>query len=294
MLDKISWPLLLALACGSASAARAPDMGKLSATGGVIQVEGAGGGGLVPWALISGYGSRDSWGANVHATAVRTQDYSLDSAGVAIGIADRVELSLAQQHFRGALAPLDRLGLRQDIFGVKVKLAGDAVVDQDRLLPQIAVGVLFKRNRGVTGLGALGVTKVTQLGASDERGTDVYIAATKIVLDASLLLNGTLRITKANQMGLLGFGGDRSDHYRVMPEVSAAYLVNRKLVAGLEYRRKPHNLSVDPEKAYYDVFVAWFPSKQLSVTAAYAVLGDITVFNPKRQRGAYLSLQTGF
>lgn len=298
MFDKIGRPpgllVLLALACGNASAARAPDMGKMSATGGVIQLEGAGGGGLVPWALISGYGSRDSWGANAHATAVRTQDYSLDAAGIAVGIGERVELSLAQQRFRGSLAPLERLAIRQDILGVKLRLAGDAVVDQDRLLPQIAVGALFKRNRGIGGLGALGVSSVRQLGARDDSGTDVYVAATKIVLDASLLLNGTLRLTRANQMGLLGFGGDRSERYRVMPEVSAAYMVNRKLVAGLEYRRKPHNLSVDPEKAYYDAFLAWFPSKHLSVTAAYAVLGPVTVFNPRRQRGAYLSLQTGF
>jgi hypothetical protein len=295
MVDKFRWPvLLLALVCGSASAARWPDMGKMRATGGVIQLEGAGGGGLVPWALISGYGSRDSWGANAHATAVRTQDYALDTAGIAVGIGERLELSLARQHFKGSLAPLDRLGIRQDIVGVKLRVAGDAVIDQDRALPQIAVGALFKRNRGIDGLGALGVTSVTQLGARDDSGTDVYLAATKIVLDASLLLNGTVRMTKANQMGLLGFGGDRGQRYRYMPELSAAYMVNRALVAGLEYRRKPHNLSVDPEKAYYDVFVAWFPSKQLSVTAAYAVLGPVTVFNPRRQRGAYLSLQSGF
>lgn len=291
----IQWPLLaLALACGSAAAASTPDMGKLSATGGVIELEGAGGGGLVPWALISGYGTRDSWGASVHGTAVRTQDYSLNTAGVTVGIADRVELSLARQHFTGARAPLDRLAIDQDIVGVKLRLAGDALVDQDRVLPQIAVGAMFKRNRGVKGLGALGVTNVTQLGARDDSGTDLYVAATKIVLDASLLLNATVRMTKANQMGLLGFGGDQGNRYRAMPEVSAAYMVNRKLVAGLEYRRKPHNLGVDPEKAYYDVFVAWFPSKHLSVTAAYAVLGEITVFNPTRQRGAYVSLQTGF
>ena len=37
-----------------------PDMGKLTATGGVSQLEGAGGGGLTPWALITGYGTRDS------------------------------------------------------------------------------------------------------------------------------------------------------------------------------------------------------------------------------------------
>ena len=137
------------------------------------------------------------------------------------------------------------------------------------------------------------MSTVTQLGAKDDSGTDVYVAATKLLLAQSLLLNATVRATRANQMGLLGFGGDKGDAYKAMLEVSAAYMVDRQMVAGVEYRQKPHNLGVDHEKAYYDVFVAWFPSKQVSVTAAYAVLGDITVFNPKRQRGAYLSVQAG-
>jgi hypothetical protein len=285
---------LLLAAPGMAGAQARPDLGKLVATGGVSQIEGAGGGGLVPWALISGYGSRDSWGANAHATMVRTQDYALASVGMAAGIADRVELSLAQQHFTGSKAPLDQLSIRQDILGIKVKLAGDAVYDQDRALPQIAVGALFKRQRGIGGLAALGVGDVRALGAQDDSGTDLYLAATKIYLDTSLLLNATVRATRANQMGLLGFGGDQGRRYRPMLELSAGYMVNRKLVAGVEYRHKPHNLGVDREGAYYDVFVAWFPNKHVSVTAAYAVLGQITVFNPVRQRGAYLSVQTGF
>jgi hypothetical protein len=287
--------LLVATIMGSGAAlAQVPDMGKLTATGGVSTVEGAGGGGLVPWALITGYGTRDSWGANAHITRVATQDYSLDTYGIAVGVADRVEVSLATQDFRGSLAPLNDLRLRQDIVGLKVKLVGDALYDQDRMLPQVAVGVMAKRNKGVGGLGTLGVTKVTQLGAKDENGIDYYVAATKIALDQSLLLNATVRATRANQMGLLGFGGDKGDSTKAKLEVSAAYLINRKLVAGVEYRMKPHNLGVDNEKDYYDAFIAWFPTKNVSVTAAYAVLGDITVFNPTRQRGAYLSVQTGF
>nr|WP_315397363.1 DUF3034 family protein [uncultured Duganella sp.] len=271
-----------------------PDMGKFLATGGVSQVEGAGGGGIVPWALISGYGTRDSWGANTHYTYLKTQDYKLTSYGVAIGVADRVEVSLANQHFKGSLAPLDRLDIEQDIVGVKVKVAGDAVYDQDRWLPQIAVGAMYKKNKGVGGLGALGVTNVTQLGAKDDHGYDYYVAATKILFEQSLLLNATLRSTNANQMGLLGFGGDLHRGRRLMPELSAAYLVTRKLAVGAEYRRKPHNLGVDEEKAYYDAFVAWFPTKHFSLTAAYADLGDITIFNPRKQHGLYLSAQAGF
>ena len=281
---------MLALGCS----AMAQDSAKLLATGGVSQLEGAGGGGITPWALITGYGTRDSWGANAHYTHVKTQDYSLGTYGVAVGIADRVEFSLARQDFKGDLAPLDQLQIKQDILGVKLRIAGDAVYEQDSLPPQIAVGVMYKKNKGIGGLGALGVTNVTQLGAKDDSGYDVYVSATKIILEYSLMLNGTLRSTRANQMGILGFGGDQHSGRKLMPEVSAAYLLTRRLALGAEYRRKPHNLGVDHEKAYSDVFIAWFPTKNFSLTAAYAQLGDITIFNPKKQKGLYLSAQAGF
>lgn len=291
---------LLAVLCGplcvSAATAQklpAPDMGKLLATAGVIQLEGAGGGGLTPWALITGYGSEDSYGVNTHLTQIGTQDYHLTTYGVAAGFADRLELSLARQEFGGSLAPLDQLAIRQDVLGLKLRLAGDAVTDQDRWLPQIAAGAMIKRNQGIGGLSALGVSNVRQLGASSANGIDYYLAATKLVLEHSLLLNGTVRLTKANQMGLLGFGGDLHQNYQAMLEASAAYLLHRKLVAGVEYRMKPRNLIIDNEKDYADLFLAWFPGKNLSLTLAYASLGDITVFNPKRQRGWYLSLQVG-
>lgn len=284
-------PALLACACASAGA---QDMGKLLATGGVSQVEGAGGGGITPWALITGYGTRDSWGANAHFTYVSTQDYQLNTYGVAVGIADRVELSLAKQEFKGSLAPLNQLNIKQDIVGLKVKVLGDAVYEQDSWVPQVAVGVMYKKNKGIDGLGALGVTNVKQLGAKDDSDYDYYVSATKIYLEYSLLLNATLRATRANQMGILGFGGDRNEDRRLKPEFSAAYLINRKLALGAEYRRKPHNLGVDNEKAYYDVFLAIFPNRHFSATVAYANLGDITIFNPKKQKGLYLSLQAGF
>ncbi|GAA4032911.1 DUF3034 family protein [Actimicrobium antarcticum] len=270
-----------------------PDQGRLLALGGASQIEGAGGGGLTPWALITGYGSRDSYGANVHTTGVRTQDYAIDSAGIAIGIADRFEVSLASQKLQGSKAPLADLAITQDIVGLKLKLSGDALVDQDRAMPQIALGIQFKRNNGVHGLEALGVTDVTQLGARSNHGIDVTLSATKVLLAQSLLLNATVRATKANQLGLLGFGGDLHDRYQPMLETSVVYLVNRKLVVGAEYRMKPHNLSVDAEKAYADVFVGYFPVKNFSMVLGWVTLGDLTIFNPRRQNGVYLSLQGG-
>ncbi|GGC97281.1 DUF3034 family protein [Undibacterium terreum] len=286
----------MALCSGAPASAESlslPDMGKLTATGGVSQLEGAGGGGITPWALITGYGSSDSYGGNAHYTQVSTQDYTLKTYGLSLGIADRVEISVAKQEFTGSKAPLNQLDIKQDIIGIKLKLSGDAVIDQDKLMPQIAIGAMYKRNNGIGGLGALGVTNVKQLGATDDHGIDYYVAATKLFLDQSLLLNGTVRMTKANQMGILGFGGDKHDNYKPMFEASAAYMFTRKLVGGVEYRMKPRNLSVDNEKDYYDVFLAYFPTKNVSVTAAYATLGDITIFNPTTQRGWYLSVQIG-
>lgn len=290
-----SLALLSLLAANQASAQHLPmpDKGRLLATAGVTQLEGAGGGGLTPWATITGYGSEDSYGVNAHITQVATQDYRLQTTGVALGIADKLEFSLAKQKFTGNLAPLDQLELQQDIVGIKLKIAGDLVTDQDSWQPQVAIGAMYKRNHAVKGLEALGITNVKQLGAVDDSGVDYYLSATKLLLEHSLLVNGTLRLSKANQMGLLGFGGDKRKSYQLLPEVSLGYLINRKLVAGVEYRSKPQNIAVDNEKAYYDAFLAWFPSKSVSLTLAYAHLGDITVFNPKNQRGWYLSLQIG-
>ena len=144
-------PLFLALAVLSAPAF-AGDGGKLLLTGGVSQLEGAAGGGLTPWAIIGGYGTRDQIGANAFYTRVNVGDYHLDDAGVLIGIHDRVELSYSQQRFNtehvGALLGLgEGYTFTQNVFGVKVRIAGEAVLDSDRAMPQISVGIQYKHNK---------------------------------------------------------------------------------------------------------------------------------------------------
>jgi hypothetical protein len=75
------------------------DQGRLLATGGVSQVEGAAGGGLASWALVTGYGTDHGVGANLHYTGVVLPDYNLQSAGIGVGLFDRLELSYAWQGF---------------------------------------------------------------------------------------------------------------------------------------------------------------------------------------------------
>ncbi|HXQ15738.1 MAG TPA: DUF3034 family protein, partial [Caulobacteraceae bacterium] len=224
---------------GSMASGGLLDSGKLLLTGGVANVEGAGGGGIATWATITGYESDSGVGANVHATYVGVQNYSLTDYGVAVGFANRVELSYAREQFdTGATGALLGIGkgftFDQDVYGAKVRLIGDVVYDQNSWLPQISAGVQYK----VNDKSAI----VHAVGAKDASGTDYYIAATKLFLDQSVLVDTTVRFTKANQTGLLGFGGDKSNRYKPEFEGSLAYLVDKHFAVGAKVRTKPDNL----------------------------------------------------
>ena len=277
-----------------------PDSGKLPLTAGFNDVDGAGGAGLVPWALITGYGTANSWGANAHYTLVQLRDFRLRSYGIAVGALDRIEVSATRDQFDVTGTALNGLSVAQHIYGLKVRVFGDAVYDQDSWVPQTAVGVEYKKNSGISNSAAVGLDGLVspkQLGALSDVGTDWYINATKLFLAQSLLVNATIRFTKANEFGLLGFGGDLNDSRSVEFETTIAYILTRKLAVGAEYRDKPHNLGVDDERAAWDVFAAWTPSRNISIVAAFVSLGSILAPVTKQSRdqnGAYLSLQVGF
>ncbi|WP_240653090.1 DUF3034 family protein [Sphingomonas crocodyli] len=270
--------------------------GRLLLTGGVSTIEGSAGGGLVPWATIGGYGTRNEFGISTFVTGVDTRDFTLASYGGAINFRNRVELSVARQNFNlrkvgGALGLGNRFTISQTILGAKVRLIGDAVLEQSAYLPQISAGLQYKINDDETVVGgALGV---------ERKGVDFYVAATKLILSRSLLLNATARLTKANQFGILGFGGlgGKDQKYKPQFEASAAYLLSRKIAVGAEFRTKSNRLegalggSSFREENAWDAFVAFAPTRNVSVTLAYARLGQIAL---RRQNGAYASLQVGF
>ena len=294
---------LLALAFAASVRAELPRFGnsKLLLTGGVSSIDGAAGGGLTPWALIASYAAQGEIGATAFATRVNTQDYTLTAYGVAVGVHDRVEFSLAHQDLDAgdnlAQFGLAGLHLKQDIVGAKLRVAGEAVLDSDSWMPQISIGVLHKRARP----GEFGPVLTGPLGAK-ERGTEVYLSATKLFLAPGILVNGTLRATRANQNGLLGFGGAQADPTRLHPELSVAWLPRKDLAIGAEVRAKPDNLDDSvfgpgalKEDDWFDVFVAWAPNKHISLTLAYVDLGHIApAVQPRRQTGTYLSVQLAF
>lgn len=286
----------VALACLAlllSTAGQANPGSRLWATGGVTTIDGSAGGGLVPWALLSGYASDREWGGTLALSRLESDDYSLDVAAASFNWRNRLELSVGRQTLdldSLVFALKDGFGLeqdqlRQDIVGAKLRLWGDLLYSP---LGQWSLGLQHKRNRTFLVPEAIG--------ARDDQGTDVYLSASKLlfaaVLDRNLLLNATVRATRANQGGLLGFGGDRNNNHELMAEASVGLFLNRRWLVGLEYRQKPDNLTFADEQDWWDLFLAWVPDRRLAVTAAWVDLGDIAGL--EHQQGAYVSLQASF
>lgn len=304
------WPTVLLPLAAAAALLAAPahaDTGKLLLTGGVSTVEGAAGGGISPWAVIGSQATEGETGMSAFVSRAVTQDYGLTTVGAAVGIDDRVELSIARQDFNtgitGTLLGLPGLHLKQNIVGAKWRVAGDAVLDSDSWMPQIAVGVQLKQ------LQSSGLDATLQSLGAKRSGADFYVSATKLFLAQGVLVNGTLRATRANQNGLLGHGatlGGADKGYELQPEISVAYLLSPQLAVGFEYRAMPNKLQRAGAAAglgdglraddWKDIFIAWAPSKNVSLTAAYVDLGRIVpaTTGGRKQSGVYLSAQVAF
>ena len=255
--------------------------GKILGTGGVSSVSGAGGGGLIPWATLSSYADAGQRGGSLFRTRVDVDAYQLDIDGGALTFGNRIELSFARQNL---LVKPANLHVRQDKTGIKVRVLGDIIFDK---APQITLGA----ERG--SLRDKGLARA--VGAQHSSGTDYTISFARAWLNGiaqrTTLLNVNVRYGNANQFGLLGYGGDDQD-VKWTAEFAAAVFLTRQLVVGMEYRQKPDNLWALREDNAHDLFLAYFPDKRVSLTAAWVDLGEIA--GARDQQGIYLSAQVTF
>lgn len=303
--------LSTALVSGWVAGPALADTGKLLLTGGVSSVEGSAGGGITPWAVLGTQATDGEVGASAHLSRLSTSDYGLSAYGVTLNLKNTLELSLGRQDLSAQPATaLNALGfgvtndphLKMDVVGAKLHLLGNAVLDADHWLPEVSVGVQYKRTQ------AGSIKPVLDFLGAKTAGTDVYVAATKVLLESGLLLNATVRYTNANQGGLLGFGSAAPgrNSRSLNPELAVAYLLRRDLAIGAEYRFMPNNLEALGQAAglgnglkqddWKDIFIAWAPSKNVSLTGAYVDLGRIVpgITGGRKQRGFYVSGQVAY
>jgi hypothetical protein len=252
---------------------------KVIGTGGATTIEGSAGGGIVPWAVINGYASSGQWSVTGFSNQVGVDDFSLRTIGAGFSYGNQLEVSLTKQTFA-----LETIGgdLKQTIVGVKYHVAGELLYTE---MPQISVGAQWKKHQNF---------ELPQaVGALDDQGIDWYVAASKVWLDAfagrNVLLNATVRATKANQTGLLGFGSANDNSYQLMTELSAAVLLTPHWAVGAEFRQKPNQLAFADEEHWRDVFTAWFINKNVSLVGGYVDLGSIAGL--PNQQGYYVAVE---
>ncbi|MEQ1439095.1 DUF3034 family protein [Fontimonas sp. SYSU GA230001] len=243
--------------CSTSTWAGGYDDGKVFLTGGVFTVDGAGGGGAVPWATISGYETRDGINGGVGFTYANLPALQLTVIGGAVGFFDRFELSYAQHDLSLNLSNLDTVALaaeaagldigtdpwnstiKMDVLGAKLRVLGDAVYTSDSWVPQVAIGGLWKKNSSEE--------LMHTLGAAKSKDWEAYVAATKVFFRYSTLVNLTARYTAANEIGLTGFGscddsGNCQSKKKVRLEASVAHLVAKNTAIGFEYQQHGDNL----------------------------------------------------
>lgn len=320
-LHKLLVGSVVSLLCHSAAYAQESplDLGRFLSTGGVTTISGAGGGGIVPWATIGGYSTNDQVGGTAFATHVFLPKFDFTAYGGQFNFFDRVELSLARQSLSlGSTGSIldgkiinglglppstpvsalphslqfgDDYNINQDIIGVKVRLYGNIIYDQDSWIPQISAGYQYHHNENTSFL--------RTIGASPD-GNEYYLAATKVWLDGLFghytMATTTLDFTNANQNGLLGFGGQGKNGYHIEPEFAVGWWATKSIVLGGEYRFMPHFQLVgynalgdafSKNNNWSDVYIAYFPTKYFSLTASYAMLG--TLASEPGQNGLYIS-----
>ncbi len=261
------------------------DQGKLLGTAGVSAIEGSAGGGLIPWATIGSYATREAYGATLSSTHARFDDYALDTYALSLGARDRVELSFGRLDFdvESLNLPFPKnIGL--NVVGLKVRAWGDLIYGD---APLISLGLQHK---------ALSDKEIARaVGADKTQGTDVYLSLAKAWIDGiahhTTFVNVNLRHSEANEIGLLGFGGQQRGN-RLLFEAAAGAFLTPQVALGLEFREKRGQLNALSEDHWKDLFVAWFPHKNWSLTAAWVDLGEVA--GQSSQDGLYLSLQAAF
>ena len=198
-------------------------------------------------------------------------------------------LTMPQALARRAEAHPDALALREKVRGVWTRVTWAAYFREVR---HVAIGLY-----------TLGFRAGDRLAIASENTPEwLYADLAAQMLGGACLgiyptnpwpeLQYIVRHSRANQLGLLGFGGDLDNDRAFLFEGSIGILLRRDLVIGYEYRQKPDNLGFADEDDWHDAFLAWFPNKHLSLTGAWVDLGSVG--GRSGQDGFYLSLEGSY
>ncbi|NOY53239.1 MAG: DUF3034 family protein [Deltaproteobacteria bacterium] len=265
----------------------------------VVNIEGEGGGGLIPWAYLTNppVEGKTFGRPTVGATYIFPQNFNVNVYHFNETITDRLELGFARTIFdttnllggNGLNIGIDELTM--DTYHAKLLL-----LKETENLPAVSVSVEYKKNQDVDHADKNGGGAFTAAGLDHASGVDYCLSVTKLYKGWKMpvLINVGSRYTKAVQTGYLGFSKDGN----IEPEASLAVFPEANVAVGFEFRGKPNEYKSVPgigsfrEDNWTDFFIAYFPTKGLSITGAVVNFGNVV--NRNVNTGFYMNMKYDF
>ena len=147
-------------------------------------------------------------------------------------------------------------------------------------IPAVTAGIHFKYNSRIDqidkGLGR----GISALGYDKPFGIDWTLTASKTIIEPifsrPLIITAGLRLSRAAQMGLFGFGDD----YRASFEGSIVYWPIEQIAVGYEFRQKHDPLHGIPgilfqEDSWHTILVAWIVNNRITIAGVIGFVGDV-------------------
>jgi len=159
--------------------------------------------------------------------------------------------------------------------------------------PAVTAGVHFKYNDGIKSINRKLGGAFSAIGYARHYGFDYTLMAgktfPKLAIGRPVMLSGGMRISRAAQLGLLGFG----DRDEVTFEGSVATLPTNWLCLGYEFRQKENPYKKIPgligdERNWHALSVSWIVTERLTISGLYGALGNVANANEDKTLGVQI------
>lgn len=174
-----------------------------------------------------------------------------------IGVADTLFKRLEVSYGYETIAQANNLTKHKHNIGGKLLLLPENSFDT-KFIPAVSVGTIYKHTSHV-GAGV------------DDNDFDYYLVGTKLIpeLPRPVLVSGGILSTKSKATGVFGFDKDR----KITGFGNIDVVLPWNFITGFEYKQGAR-YSDWKDANYWDAHLAWTPTTNLTLVAAYVDAGD--------------------
>jgi len=155
------------------------------------------------------------------------------------------------------------------------------LLEEKKYFPAFAFTAELKLNHTIDTMNNNIGQALSTVGYDDDKGIDLDFSFSKTIKELfyfPCMINANLRLTRGHYLGFLGFSSD----YTANGELSICFMPNSKVGLGGEVRQQNDDFDPLPlsgytmkEDAFWDVFVAFFPTQRFSLALAFCRFGNI-------------------